>query len=461
MHIRDSSSLMTFTFTLLSLLLLVMHLELQHAAAEAGRPKGQSSIRGQGGAVDSQSKKRGRPKGQSAKVRGSTSATISLGPPAKEGIDYFPRAAAGEARKCYSATFLVQHVHPFTIPCAMDKAQHQHYTTNVCESWCRKEHETYNASQTTSIIKQVAVDRCIQSFNVHITKETVSDMTTDITQSCASFKCQCTLSNYLERIKMPRLRYKGKSVELSPLRPKFYWGGVPALFGDPSEEGKAARYCHYEDFFESVGWMSDITDPATGKTATVKWEVQVVVNDQNLPCDMIDWDWYCTCRRVAHSNKHYFAPGRCIDGHKSPKFGPSTEQCLVPAGHRNTNANHVAHADASTSGQAALASNIAESFTSDQQMTSLELEEWLGNLYDVEKDLQNGLPVDWSILKIQSCNIPDLDNLPGSNQSSEEVCVAPTHAVQRKERQEEGHDDNQGVDSAGQGKAVLPARAFI
>ncbi|ORY85042.1 hypothetical protein BCR37DRAFT_397553 [Protomyces lactucae-debilis] len=268
---------------------------------------------------------------------------------------------------------------------------------------------------------------------------------------------------------------------------------IRAFYGDRAlcVLNKSARQSHIEDVCDT--WcrkeeenygrsQSRFNSENTAKNRCIQ-SLNINITRKAVYFDSLQsCDFECTCTlfkyverikmpHVQYKNQHfelspfkpksYWAKKAKTDTLYTTGFGQPTEQCLAPAGHGNTNADHAAHADASTSGQAALAGNIAESFTSDQEMTSLELMEWLEDLYDVEQSLQTGLPVDRNILTLQSCNIPDLDNLPGSNQPSEEVCVAPTHAVQRQEGQEQERNDNQGADTADQGKAVLPARSFI
>ncbi|ORY85013.1 hypothetical protein BCR37DRAFT_377987 [Protomyces lactucae-debilis] len=462
MHYRNSSSLMTFTFTLVSLLLLVMHLELQHAAAEAGRSNGQSSHRGQESAVDTRSKKPGRGEGQSTTGGVSTSATVASDlPHAVEGIDYFPLAAIDGVRKCYNATFLISHIHTFKEApefCAMDEPHRQNHITEVCESWCFKEHAAYNNSHTNYIKGHVRSDTCIQSFNIQITKETIPDMASAFPDPCA-FSCRCNLFNYVERIKMPYLSRMGQVFELSPSKPKSYWPHVVELSWKRSNPtGTSTRRCHYEDLFEQVGWTSDIKRSEGDTPATVKWQVECQVSAQNLPCDRVTWKRHCYCR--PNNARHLFRPGQCEDGHENPRppkrkkskakmqildagGAKPVDQCIAPIAHGSTPANNAFRADASSSGQAALAGNSAKPAMADMRLDPNDWEEWIATMSNVEQNPTTGLPVDRNVVTMQSCNNHGLFNHPGFEQPHADICVAPSHEGQMQGSHDEGSDDSQ------------------
>ncbi|ORY85054.1 hypothetical protein BCR37DRAFT_407987 [Protomyces lactucae-debilis] len=433
MHFRDSSSLMTFTFTLLSLLFLVMHLELQHAAAEPGRSKGQNSIPEEVGVVVLQSKKRGRGEEQSAIVGGSGSATISANILiAEEGVDYFPRAEKG---MCYNATFFIKHVHSLCgdqASCEVDKPKRQSYITDACDTWCSTEQAHYIRLQSEFNSKRVSKDRCFQSLSIHIARETKAS---DLLQSC-DFECTCTLSKYVERIKMPHVQYNNKHFELSSFIPKSYWSEVPALSGVPPNRKGRPGFCHYEDMFEKVGYTSDITDPKTRTLSTAKWQVE--------------------CK-----------PGQCEKGHKIPKVPKKsssqakkhrldsvgseqpTEQCLAHSTHEVTNADSPARADATTSSQAALAGISAKPATADMRLNPNDWEEWIATMLNVEQNPTTGLPVDRNVLTTESCINHGLFNHPGFEQPHADICVAPSQDVQRQGVSEQGIDGIQDDDIAG------------
>ncbi|ORY85015.1 hypothetical protein BCR37DRAFT_407931 [Protomyces lactucae-debilis] len=451
---------MTFTFTLVSLLLLVIHLELQHAAAEAGRSDGQNSNHGLKKGVDSQSKKRGRGKKQLAKLGGSTSATTSTGlSPAVKGLDFFPHDAGNATRKCYNATFLIEYIGPLATDEAVCATEKPSKIKAFQDSMQRTQHEAYEAKQVRSFSRDVSQKTCIQSPRLDIK---YFSKTSVISGSCA-INCHCTILNYFERIKMPKLRYKGGHFELSPSKPKSYWSQVPALSGDPPEPtGKPALDCHYEDLFEKVGWVSQIIDPttgtpladsATGTPLTVKWQVGCDVSQQNLPCDKVEWGNFCFCERRLQPKKHHFVPGLCGEGPKPPKefkgskksssgakldtsrpagSDQSSEHCLAPATRGVTPADNPAHADASSSGQAALAGNSAEPATADLRLDPNDWEEWIATMSNVEQNPTTGLPVDRNVLTMQSCINHGLFNHPGFEQPHADICVAPSHDVQRQ-----------------------------
>ncbi|ORY85050.1 hypothetical protein BCR37DRAFT_378050 [Protomyces lactucae-debilis] len=289
MQYCNSSSLMTFTFTPVLLLLLVIHLEMQHAAAEAGRSHGPNSNRGQGSAVDMQSEMRDRGEEQPTKGGGSTSATVASDlPPAVKGIDYFQLpavdTAAKRVRSCYNATFYLSHILPLwrdETVCAIDMPHHLSLTTEQCKDWCLEQHSEYMQGQVVAVKRTLKKDSCLQSFDVKIG---VSYETYVAPVSC-EINCNCTLVNYLERIKMPWLSLNGGYYELTPHRPKSYWRGFFELETDPPSG------CHDEDISKKVAWISESTHPVTGKKSTIHWQVKSEVSKHNLSCDKLDWDW--------------------------------------------------------------------------------------------------------------------------------------------------------------------------
>ncbi|ORY72940.1 hypothetical protein BCR37DRAFT_407662 [Protomyces lactucae-debilis] len=426
MHYRNSSSLMTFTFTLVSLLLLVIHLELQHAAAEAGRSDGQNSNHGLKKGVDSQSKKRGRGKKQLANLEAAPQRPLQrVFHLQLKALTFFPHDAGNATRKCYNATFLIEYIGPLATDEAVCATEKPSKIKAFQDSMQRTQHEAYEAKQVRSFSRDVSQKTCIQSPRLDIK---YFSKTSVISGSCA-INCHCTILNYFERIKMPKLRYKGGHFRAVAFQTKVLLESSSSVIRRPS--GTDWQTSPRLSLRGSVRKSRSSGRSDVMLSGVIFASVSEGYNQRNITL-FLDY-----VEKVRNHPKNSRDPKKAaqerswiLRGQPALTSRQSIASRLLPRG--VTPADNPAHADASSSGQAALAGNSAEPATADLRLDPNDWEEWIATMSNVEQNPTTGLPVDRNVLTMQSCINHGLFNHPGFEQPHADICVAPSHDVQRQ-----------------------------